>query len=387
MARSIGSSPIFGTGERAEARWHLPCALLACLIAIPVLPTEAFGHPGSPPDYWITERDAASDFDAPVARVEDLTFDTLAGQWCFVNDAPAAFGCTDPAGAPTQNLSRSIFETYLVAEGVANPQLYVGETELVAHDAQSDHLYVANNVSIVAKCDHPGTGVEDLPALFRLTRNSPQTNWVISAHWLLPSMNDCPPYPPLVFRYVGLMVVDGVVFFHTDRSFTSAGGEPVVRGIYEFDLSQNLFVDLNAPAFAYDTSNGFLQPRRLEYDARENQVYVTEYSTSSPDEVRLLQIDWSSRTAVKESDLSSFAEDPPESGFLHATRGVGVDSASKRMRLGNNDSTSPNSLAFAMRLAHHQVPAMGPLALGVLCVLLCTTQSVVANWFSPARRA
>ena len=60
----------------------------------------------------------------------------------------------------------------------------------------------------------------------------------------------------------GVIAVDGVVYFHTDRSYTSAGGESVVRGIYEFDLLQNDFVDLNSPGFVYDTRGGAEGPAR-----------------------------------------------------------------------------------------------------------------------------
>lgn len=321
---------------------------LAGLIVLLALPGAGLSHPISPPDYRITERDPTGDFQAPVTRVEDVTFDSLAGRWCFINDLEAAFGCTDKSGTVTQSLNRSDFEAYLAGEGVADPQLYVRETEMIAYDAQGDRLYVGNNVSGTTLCP-----VVDLPTLFRLTRSSPANNWEISDYWLLPSMNDCPPDPPLVFHYEGLIAVEGVIFFQTSWSYTSAGGELVVPGIYEFDLTQNEFVNLNSPTLAYDTSGGFATPRRIEYDALEGQVYVMEYSGSTPDEMRLLQIDWPSRTAVFETDLIDFGWDPPASGFLYASRGVGVDSASKRIRIGNNDSTDPNSLMFVMRLAHH----------------------------------
>jgi hypothetical protein len=181
-------------------------------------------------------------------------------------------------------------------------------------------------------------------------------------------MNDCPVFPPLVFHYAGVIAVDGVVFFHTDRSYTSAGGESVVRGIYEFDLWQNDFVDLNSPAFVYDTSGGFVAPRRIEYDSLEGQAYVMEYSGATPDEMRVLQIDWPSRTAVIENDLIAFGQNPPVSGFLHASRGAAVDSVSMRMRIGNNDSTHPNSLLFMMTLPEPGSTTMLLFGVGALVV-------------------
>jgi hypothetical protein len=319
---------------------------LVALIALLGLPGTA--QSGSPAAYHIEVRDVAGDFDAPVARVEDVTFDVLVGRWCFVNDSATSLGCADGNGTPTQTVSRSDFEAYLASEGVANPQLYVGETEIVGYDAQGDGLYVVNNVNAPTLCSEPGTVVQDLPALYRLTRSSPADAWTFSDFWLLPSMNDCPGFPPLVFHYAGIIAVDGVVFFHTDKTYTSAGGESVVKGIYEFDLGQNDFVDLNTPAFAYDTSGGFVAPRRIDYDALEGQAYVMEYSSSSLDEMRVLQIDWASKTAVIENDLIDFGQNPPVSGFLHASRGAAVDSASNRIRIGNNDSTDPNTLLFVM---------------------------------------
>ncbi|MGI9430949.1 MAG: hypothetical protein ACR2PQ_01975 [Myxococcota bacterium] len=330
--------------SRSMQRWRGLVGWIAALALAGAGPSQA----GSPPEYLITDRDAAGDFDTPVSRVEDVTFDSLAGRWCFVNDSTVALGCTDKSGTVLQTLDDSDFQAYLAGEGVANPQLYVRETEMIAYDAQGDGIYVGNNVNAPTLCDEPGTGVRDLAALFYLTRSSPADDWTFSDYWLLPSMNDCPLFPPLVFHYAGVIAVDGVVFFHTDKSYTSAGGESVVKGIYEFDLVQNDFVDLDSPAFAYDTSGGFVRPRRLEYDSLEGQVYVMEYSSSTPGEMRVLQIDWPSRTAVIENDLIAFGQDPPVSGFLHASRGAAVDSAAKRMRIGNNHSTDPNSLLFVM---------------------------------------
>jgi hypothetical protein len=84
-----------------------------------------------------------------------------------------ALGCTDQSGSVTQTLSKSDFVAYLAGEGVANPQLYVHETEMVGYDAQGDGLYVGNDVSAPTLCDEPGTRVRDLAALFRLTQSSP----------------------------------------------------------------------------------------------------------------------------------------------------------------------------------------------------------------------
>lgn len=324
-----------------------------------------------PPDYTIDQRDPAGDFHTPVSRVEDITYDLLAGRWCFVNDSTVALGCSDKSGVATQTLNESEFESYLASQGVANPDIYVRETEMIGYDALNDALYVGNNVNAPTLCNEPGTLVKDLPALFFLTRSSPASPWVFSDFWLLPSMNDCPgtSIPPLVFHYAGIIVVDGVLYFHTDKNFTSAGGESVVKGIYEFDLVANDFVDLDTADFAYDTSGAFVAPRRLSYDSLEGQVYVMEYSGSTPGEMRVLQIDWASRSAVIENDLILFGAHPPVSGFLNASRGAAVDSAAKRIRIGNNESTAPNSLLFVMTLPEPSSTSMLLFGIGLLRAL------------------